>query len=279
MRLALLVAFAQEASLLQLRKSGMLVPPDAATAGAISRMLPGTTAAHLQNWDGNSTYACDGSRLIFVGGYHHGGTTIIQQQLLTHLNQSLDDSGQDERWPHHFLNEVCADSGWSIFKHPTNSPGEVAQMLSYRARFPQSRLVFVTRDLPNTVWSVMKRVGSNETAVGWVIAQQWCDVNSYYVEHSVQSARDWAVPLSTFTELHEHMISAVLGRHGALNLSTVRLQDSIGVAHGQVAEAGPSHKQYRMQQATEAVYPYDATVFSREAPPDVASFLQHLTCE
>ena len=92
MRLALLVAVVHAASRLQLKKSGVLFPPDAATA-AISRMLPGTTAAHLQNWDGNSTYACDGSRLIFVGGYHHGGTTIVQQQLLTHLNQSLDGSG------------------------------------------------------------------------------------------------------------------------------------------------------------------------------------------
>lgn len=168
------------------------------------------------------------------------------------------------------------------YQHPWQ---KVAQMLSYRERFPRSRLVFATRDLPNTVWSVMKRVnlttwGRNQTAVGWVIAQQWCDVNSFYVEHSGQGPHDWIVSLSTFTELHAHITSAILGRHGALNHSWVKLADSIGVTHSQAAEMwGPEHKQYRLQQVTGGVYPYDATVFSREAPGVLASFLRHLSCE
>ena len=63
---------------------------------------------------------CEARHLVFVGGFHHGGTTILQQSLrvafgLPPLTK------QDERFPDDHLAEACSDERWHVFKHPTNT--------------------------------------------------------------------------------------------------------------------------------------------------------------
>ena len=62
---------------------------------------------------------------------------------------------------------------------------DVEDMISLLAGFTQSRLVFMTRDLPNTVWSLMMRYKTNETTSALCrsavhFADQYCKVNAYW---------------------------------------------------------------------------------------------------
>ena len=117
---------------------------------------------------------CDGgSRLLVLGGFHHSGTGIITHALkvralgnggsTSQANQLVIDSEIRDRWPPTHGPEMaalnCTDM-WSIWKHPTNSAHEVAHFLALRNVWPRMTLVFVERDAPNAVWSLMKRFRS-----------------------------------------------------------------------------------------------------------------------
>ena len=103
---------------------------------------------------------CDGSHVLFIGGYHHSGTGAVTHALKTHalgLHSPGIDAEVRDRWPPAGL--ACEET-WQVWKHPTNVASEVHKMLGLRRVYPNMTLVFLERDLPNVVWSIIKRFKS-----------------------------------------------------------------------------------------------------------------------
>ena len=232
-----------------------------------------------------STAACDGHRLIFVGGYHHGGTTIVQAQLMLALNQTLDE--QDERWPDEHLEEACSKN-WTVFKHPTNTVKDIERMMRLRSLFPKSTMVFATRDMPNTVWSLMKRyAGSGESPgkeelkpftltdqkglskAALTLASSWCRANGFWFANQPHGPLDWTLDLGTFTSIHAQTVASILA-----NGATTR-----GMQLHNGHDSKKEHKDLRDWQLQQAVYPYDHARVYKEAPIEASRLLERLACD
>ena len=103
---------------------------------------------------------CDGSHVLFIGGYHHSGTGAVTHALKVHalgLHSPGIDAEVRDRWP---PTSLACEETWQVWKHPTNVASEVHKMLGLRRVYPNMTLVFLERDLPNVVWSIIKRFKS-----------------------------------------------------------------------------------------------------------------------
>ena len=119
---------------------------------------------------------CDGSHVLFIGGYHHSGTGAVTHALKTHalgLHSPGIDAEVRDRWPPASL--ACAET-WQVWKHPTNVASEVHKMLGLRRVYPNMTLVFLERDLPNVVWSIIKRFKSWRGEALVHRRDDWCAV-------------------------------------------------------------------------------------------------------
>ena len=219
-------------------------------------------------------HKCD-AVIYFVGGFHHSGTTVMQHELLrrTRPNRTVT-ARAAETWPPRFPFACPTDD--AVFKHPTNDLSSVTRMLRLRDRYPNVRLVFMQRDIPNTVWSLYKRAYNTKrqhtlshgfTDFANEQRQLVCQLRAAWARHTPFSGLDhcWTVDLHAFTERTDAIMGPILAK-GAGGRRRSRLLPQL--------PASRHHTTRRWWQAVAPVYPDDAALFRRETSAAVAQWLE-----
>lgn len=157
---------------------------------------------------------CDGSRVLFIGGFHHSGTGIITHALkvraLGRNSPGIDVEVRDH-WPPTSQALLCTET-WSVWKKPTNSVHEVHMMLGLRKIYPNMTLVFIERDLPNVAWSLAKRFKTWKSFHLTNNTKTHCDVRHAW--HEAQRRHnhtaDFAIDLQEFSRAPRRFVERVI---------------------------------------------------------------------
>lgn len=228
--------------------------------------------------------------VIFVAGYCHSGTSVMQHQLLLKLGFDFE-ARQPETWPK--KSDTCrgVTRVYKVPSDPTISRGFSSEAMSewnqYRyvggdryinrlrtlkQQIPTARIVFMCRDLPNTVWSRMQRTGTTSFADMHQFQQDYCAVN-HLCKGGAPAAGNFlyqVVDLEDFTQRPEAYLDAATA-----GLAMPNLLES-GVPPGQPQDT--AHEARRQWQVKQPVYAYDANAYKKEAPPEIAAKLSVLSC-
>merc|ERR1719335_365503 len=211
--------------------------------------------------DKSETNEC-GRKIIFVGGHHHSGTSIMQHTIMfryTNLTKRAPES-----WP--VSRSVCAKEKahhWQVYKHPTNNPEEVRRMLDLRKSIPNIRLVFMRRDIPNQIWSLMKRAKQTKSIqFARTQLQNLCAVNKAWgdVPHY---EKDSTIELSDFTHRYKDIVDSFM-KAPRFSLEGIP-PDS-------------ENEKLREWQVFQPIWPYNATKYQQEAPADLVNVLSQMHC-
>ena len=224
---------------------------------------------------------CDGRNIIFVGGFHHSGTTITQatfERLGKPKNKGeFWNSGEHEYWP---TEKVACWKTYRIFKHPTNSFDDVDRMIHLREtlHMPKMKLIFMIRDLPNTVWSLMKRAAAmSNKGLAEKYAAQWCLVQKTWYEARMNDPLDWTIDINAFTHFYRVFENQILpDSHYEIKQYLRRLiqvEDPPEMSIGQA-----NHTLYRGDQVRQPIQPYNPGAYVLEATTEMAHFLHNLSC-
>lgn len=209
---------------------------------------------------------CNGAFVIQVAGFHHSGTSLMHALLLNATGQRL--SMREEWVP---VNEtlLCRNT-WAIYKRPTNDVEQVNRLMSLRKYYPQMRTVFMTRDVPSTVLSLLQRKYidpsvANDTMLT-SLARAQCSVLRTWKE---STDLDFTFDLSTLTMHTAEVLQRLLpsGRMRKLEEKPRMELD------------GPGHEQLRHWQVHQPVYKYEPAAYAREAiSPALVARLARLSC-
>ena len=171
--------------------------------------------------------SCDGRTIIFIGGFHHGGTTVSHFHLLNRANNATTNRKTHEEWPTtKSIRKAACSNVWQVYKHPTNSRSDVQRMKDLRKTLglPAMKLIFTWRDLPNTVWSLMKRSWRNHEVKDGITslnrisqrnadqyARSWCEVNHAWWEAPHMNGDGvFAWDLSIFSQTSDTILDLVI---------------------------------------------------------------------
>jgi len=205
------------------------------------------------------------SVFYFVGGFHHSGTTATQHELLRQTTGHNATARDPEKFP-----KGCP-APRSVWKHPTNTVDMVLKMLKLRATYPQVRLIFLRRDVPNTLWSLYKREKNtlNQTLLTdkmklWMSEHRsvLCNTRAAWEQHP-STTLDFTVDLHNFTEHTNAIVADILG-------PTRRRR--------QLMPISTNHNSRRKWQATHSVYSDDPDLFRKETSQVVSRWLATLSC-
>ena len=276
---------------------------------------------------------CNGSRIVFVGGLQHTGTTIMQHTLLQAAgyncsvvgcfqgnDPSMDPrfpggrreesrvpylhSANTEGWPptteeptdplsnasdaqlREAVHAAACSRRWLIYKKPLHNAKEVEKMLRLTIQYPAIRLVYMKRDLPNYVWSVMLRANSSTVEAATIRAHAWCLTMQAWSSRVVDPSRaalDWSVELSEFSARSRSIVTDIL-QDGPSGLEAILWKDNplrqssmprcAQVPMPPDCDLRQRHAALRGWQVQQPVYDYDDGAIWRQAPPDVQNFLR-----
>lgn len=184
--------------------------------------------------------------LVFVSGFHHSGTTLLQHMILRELGYNVTHR-YAELYP-----QKC--NAIEVQKHPSNTPAEVRKLQTFSVP-----VVWIERDGPNTIWSYMKR--RNQTTaddlhrVGRKMCSVKCEARKYpfTIVHLHSLCKSKKIPDAVHRFVHD-------GRR----LSNVPddLPPSI------------NHESRRRYQATHAIFEDDYDLCFREADPSLHQLLE-----
>lgn len=99
--------------------------------------------------------------MIFVTGYHHSGTSIMQHSLLLAFNISTPTRFGEEK--------PRSNTKLPVIKFPLYENTKRMDVMKEDIDKYADVVVYMTRDKPNTVWSVMKRTNQ----LTFASARQW----------------------------------------------------------------------------------------------------------
>lgn len=186
--------------------------------------------------------------LLFVSGFHHSGTTLMQHMLLRELGYNT-----TVRFPE-MRPRSC--NPVEVLKFPSNTVAAVQSLRDIPAP-----VVWMERDGPNTLWSLMKR--QNRTDVGSLhqLGHQMCSVKCEARKHNFK-----------FVYLHSLCKSGRVPTDLSRYLHPLRkLQD---------VPPSIDHEARRGYQATHSVYADDYDLCFREADPSLHQSLeQYANCK
>lgn len=198
--------------------------------------------------------------LVFVAGFHHSGTTLVQHMALRYLGANIT-TRHAERWP-----SACNPD--PVLKHPTNTPADVQRLRAIRAH-----VVYVQRDGPNTIWSIMKRRNMpNTTASVSAVGRGMCAVHCEWRRTAPSLRSQEHIFLHSFTRLRELPLRTTNAlRQGARRrlLSDDAEEDRVAEDSAELPAGLPTskkHEQRRAWQAKQPIYADDWNVCFREAP-------------
>ena len=215
--------------------------------------------------------SCNGACIIQVGGFHHSGTSLMHALLLNATGQPL--SMREEWVP---VNEsILCRTRWAIYKRPTNNVEQVNRLLSLRTYYPQMRTVFMTRDVPSTVFSLLQRKyidpsAANDTVLA-SLARAQCSVLRTWKESTTRRADlDFTFDLSSLTTHTAEVLQRLLPSRRMRSLEA-KLTTELD---------GPGHEQLRRWQVHQPVSKYDTAAYTREAvSPALVARLARLGCD
>jgi hypothetical protein len=187
--------------------------------------------------------------LLFVTGFHHSGTTLLQHMLLRELGYNTNHRYQ-ESYPSSCNSE-------EILKNPTNGLGALEYVIA-NITVP---VVWIERDAPNTIWSIMKRAKkTSSVALLHEIGQKICMVKC--------AARQY-----NFTRVYLHSIAKSKKIPDSV-LQLLRRQ-----VNRKLSALPADHSARRSYQATHAVYDDDYDTCFRESNPALHPLLEsYSTC-
>lgn len=207
------------------------------------------------------------STFFFVTGFHHSGTTIVQHSILRALGFNI-----TKRYPER-LPRGCPQS-FSVFKWPANKLNsgsyDFMKNLEIRKRYPNVRIIYLKRDIPNVLWSVYKRGHGKKT----IEVQNFkkvvphtleivCSIHSAWRAHKFDK-NDFSLDLYSFT--HQPI---------------VYLKNILGLTYGRRLDGIPlssNHSFRREWQSKHAIYPDDIDLYKKEMPKNLSTWLSKLTC-
>ena len=172
--------------------------------------------------------------LVFVAGYHHSGTTLVQHMLLNasgHVRQTR----APESWP-----SSC--NSLPVLKHPTNTVEDVNKLWKVRAH-----VVFMTRDGANTVWSILKRLShTHDKRAAEEEVKKYCSVHCRWKMRPRLDSTTLSLARTTHEGLPESLLSRVAKRR-------------------MLSERPPDKKnnKLRQYQITHGIYYYNASVVNQ----------------
>ena len=230
------------------------------------------------------------SAFYFVTGVEHSGTTAVQSELMRRTGAPLKRRGV-EGWP-----LGCPKDG-SIFKSPIISsgptvdrlrrwlpsaeyPSDLRRLLALRDEYPRLVVVFMTRDIANSVWSLWKRLTKTTTlgvltetftsfatearASICAVRQEWNARTKSLDDHTVR-LRDFAA--SSGRVLDRILLKRTPLPSGSLHRKQLRsMPDS---AH---------HAARRKWQAQAPIYEYQPDSFANQTSEEVAEYIGTLRC-
>ena len=200
---------------------------------------------------------------LFVTGFHHSGTTLMQHMALQHVGYDI-----QSRFREHYPS-LCNPQ--PIVKQPSNTWYSVILVVLIHHFVDSAPVVFMHRDAPNTVWSVMKRFALANTTrsvreTGGALCYTRC---TWWVVRSLGLVRKGV-------DVHLHSLA-----------SNGQLPDEIKTVLGDSARSGrtladvippsTSHERRREWQVTHAIYPDDLDLCYKEAPRSIWESLE--SCE
>ena len=216
---------------------------------------------------------CDGV-VFFVGGFHHSGTTVMQHELLRRTNRGRTKTRAPESWPPRWFGCPAENA---VFKHPTSEIASVLRMVRLRDRYPNVRLIHMQRDLPNTIWSLYKRMvgvkrqeALSHYFTDWCISRlrQACAVRAAWARRgdgdALSSMRmDYTVYLHDFTERTDEIMAPILAPSPSQHRRVVEMPFE-----------SKDHDHRRWHQAMIPVYPDNIMLFREETSDLVAGWLE-----
>lgn len=181
-----------------------------------------------------------------MSGFHHSGTTLMQHMLLRELGYNT-----TKRYPE-LRPSSCNPT--EVLKYPSKSISEVERLQKISAP-----VVWMERDGPNTVWSIMKRMKKNDTKTLHKVGEQMCSVKCAARKQNF-----------TFVDLHSLTVSGIPNAVSRFLHSGRRLDG---------LPSSVDHEKRRKYQATHAVYNDDYDLCFREATVELHQLLrQYETC-
>jgi hypothetical protein len=188
--------------------------------------------------------------LVFVAGYHHSGTTLVQHMLLNASGHTVTGRAS-ESWP-------ASCNALPVLKHPTNTVADVDRLRSIRAH-----VAFVTRDGSNTVWSILKRrarTADVKTATDEV--RSYCAVHCRWRTRPRANSTTLSLTRVTREGLPEALFDRVVPYRRVLSPGKSRPPPDV------------RHNELRTYQITHGLYAYNASRAMREASPAVYAVIK-----
>lgn len=145
-----------------------------------------------------------GRVMIFVTGYHHSGTTIMQHSLLLALNYTTA-TRFPEQYPH-------ANAKLPVLKYPLYRSIKDLQTLKTKTDAHADTVVYMMRDKPNTVWSLMKRNDALDLASAKRWSDDFCEKTTWWKTQKFK-ARVIPIHLVNFSFAPERTLKYILDSH------------------------------------------------------------------
>ena len=215
-----------------------------------------------------SMSACDGSHVLFVGGQHHSGTGIVAHALkvrgLGRHTAGIDREIRDA-WPP-LTDELACTDKWVVYKRPTNAPVDTHRMLHLRLKYPNMTQVYVTRDLANVAWSLVKRFKVWRSKNIADIRDKYCASNIAWLRHE-RHRFDFDLGLQEFTRTPR----AFVERFIPVPTLTERVGDALTAGASNVSARSVHygvHKPTGVIELTDeelGVAPYEPLIYHRES--------------
>ena len=216
------------------------------------------------------------STFFFVTGFHHSGTTIVQHSILRALGFNI-----TRRYPER-LPRGCPQS-FSVFKWPAVRLNKgiynFTKSLEIRKRYPNVRIIYLKRDIPNVLWSIYKRDHGKKTIkvqhfkkMATRILKTACSIHSAWRAHKFDK-NDFSLDLYSFTHQPIVYLKNILGLTYGRRLDGTNISSStsdIPLSH--------QHDLRRAWQAKHAIYPDDIDLYKKEMPKNLSTWLSKLTC-
>ena len=111
--------------------------------------------------------------ILFVSGFHHTGTTLLQHQLHKHVTGEMPKVRMKELWIYpvgcshlvyrrgrnkrRYRSIYPKEDEFVVLKHPVNTLDDFNMMLGMRDSFPNIKIAWMQRNLGSSVWSYFKR--------------------------------------------------------------------------------------------------------------------------